>query len=881
MKKFLIILSVVFVIVVGALVTVPILFKDDIVAVLDKEIRKNVKAEVYFDVDNLSISLIRNFPNLTVTMEKFGVVGVEPFAGDTLVSVDAFNITVDIMSVISGDQIQLKAINLINPDIMVMVMEDGTANYDIAMDTGEEEIDTTTTDTGGDLRIAIDSWSIENGNIAYYDLSSDMLMAIEGLNHRGTGDFTLDVFDMTTATTINSMMFSMEDIEYLKNKTLKADIILNMDLTNSKFTFKENKIALNDFSFGFDGFFAMPADDYEMDITFEGRDNSVKSILSLVPGAFKEGYEDISASGDISFGGFVRGVYSETMNKMPAFNFKLVTSKGVIQYPDLPEAISNINIDLLVDNSDGIIENTEVALNQFHMEFGKNPVDASMKIRNLSDYSMVADINAELNLDDMMRIYPLEDTELSGMIKMDMHVDGVYDSINITIPASGNITINDLNFRSPDLPQGFGISQTTVAVNTERINISSFTGHVGNTDLNLSGYLSNYIAYAMKDELLTGEFNFRSRQVDLNEWMTEEDSVATADTDEADTSALEVIKVPENIDFVLRSDIEKVLYDDLELTNVTGNIFVRDGVVRLEDLEFKTLDGDFMMAGTYDTRDIEHPSFDFKFNIKNLGIPKAYQSFVAVQQFAPIARIMEGKFSTDFGMTGELQQDMMPDLNTLVGSGVLEILNASVKGEQSKVISGVTNLTKLSGESTNVTLNDVLMTAEISDGKVFVKPFEVNFGNQKAVIAGSNGLDGSLDYQIKLDVPPGAVQTATSLVSSAIGQNLNVDAKDIKLNLGVGGTYDDPQIKVLGAETGGGKQSAKQAMQATIDQEKEKVKKEAEKKIEEEKAKAQEKVEEEVEKKTEELLENADPELKEEVDKAKDKLKKFFKKKDG
>ncbi len=66
---------------------------------------------------------------------------------------------------------------------------------------------------------------------------------------------------------------------------------------------------------------------------------------------------------------------------MPAFNLLVKVDKGMFKYPDLPTAISNISMDLLIDNKDGIIENTVVDLNAYILIFGGNPVEAKMLIR--------------------------------------------------------------------------------------------------------------------------------------------------------------------------------------------------------------------------------------------------------------------------------------------------------------------------------------------------------------------------------------------------------------------------------------------------------------------------------------------------------------------
>lgn len=867
MKKFFVILLVLIVIFIGVIVAAPFLFKDTLLSLLDKEIEKNVKAEVYYDPDKVGLSLIKHFPNLTITLEDLGVIGVGEFSGDTLVNLESFDLTVNLKSVITGDQIQVTSINLINPKVMILVLEDGTANYNILIDTQDTSVKDTTNEGG--VNLGIDHWSIQNGRIVYFDQSSNTMVSVEGLNHTGSGDFTSSIFDMVISTTIDDMMVRYGDITYLEDKKLVADMIIQTDLDQSKYTLKENKISLNDFSFGLNGYVVVNPEDYEISLSYVGKDNTIKSLLSLVPGAYKEGYEDISAEGQLDFNGKVTGNYSEEKSQFPDFQLALNAKNGMIQYPNLPETIRNIQIELLVNHEGNNLDQTTIDLNKIHLDFGKNPVEATMKIKNLVNYDMIADIKAQLDLIDMTKIYPLKDTELSGYVNADIHIEGVYDTVKHTIPVSGKLDINQLKYAGPDLPMKFGIEHANTTLNTRQITVSQFSGYIGETDLNLSGYLNNYLAYLMEEgQALKGEFDFRSRKVDLNEWMT---SVDSTQTEMADTMELEAVKIPENIDIVLHSEMDLVYYENLELKNVRGNVRMKDGILRLENLDFNTLGGDFMVIGTYNTQDIEHPAFDFQLDIKKLSIPKAYHAFFTIKQLAPIANIMDGNFSTDFKLSGKLKPNMMPDLASLSGSGVLEILNAAIKGADSKVISGITSLTKLSQESTHVTLKDVLMSTQITDGRVLVQPFTINMGGNKAVVAGSHGLDGSLDYRLKLDVPPGLVQSATTLVSSAIGQDLNVNAKDVKLNLGIGGTYKDPKISILGAETGGTEAAAKEAMKAVVEEEKEKLTQEAEKKLDEQTDQLMEK--------TDEILEQQD--VKEEVDKAKETLKKLLKKKGG
>ena len=124
MKKFIIVIaSIVSLLLVGALL-IPIIFKDEIQKQVDKSLDTNLEAQVYFDPSKFGLTLFKKFPNPTISIEDFGIIGVDQFKGDTLLSVSSFNITIDLFSLF-GDNYLIKAINLVEPRINVILLENG------------------------------------------------------------------------------------------------------------------------------------------------------------------------------------------------------------------------------------------------------------------------------------------------------------------------------------------------------------------------------------------------------------------------------------------------------------------------------------------------------------------------------------------------------------------------------------------------------------------------------------------------------------------------------------------------------------------------------------------------------------------------------------
>ena len=904
MKKALIIVGLVLAVLLAAAFILPIVFKDDIKAAIDKEIAKSVNADVVFDADKFSLTLFRNFPNITAEMRDFGVINREPFAGEVLFAAERFEVEVNLGDILFGDQMSLKGITIVRPLINVIVLEDGRANYDIAMPSTDT---VATAEEGGDFSFGIDHWEIVEGNVVYDDRATPILAKIKNLNHTGSGDFTQSMFDLKTKTAIDTLTVAYGGDEYLTNKRAEVDMTIAISEEYTKYTFKENTVKLNDFAMSFDGWFKMNENDYGMDLTFSSPENTFKSLLSLVPGMYTESFASIETSGDLAFNGFAKGTYSET--QYPAFQVGLNVNNAMFKYPDLPTAINNINLDMLVDNKDGVLDNTVIDVKKFHMDFGNNPIDARALISKMYPTTVDANVTANLNLAELSSMFPVEGLDMKGNYALNLTAKGVYDSLKNTIPAidaamslangyikssefplpledlkfsstvknssgkmaetfiavnnfsmtmdgekfsadlllqnlddytwdvkakggmdlekitkvfpvegmtlagkvkadiqtkgkmsdldaeryerlptSGTASLAGFKYTSTDLPYDVTMSKAQLVFDPKKVELSQVTGTIGKSDFEVNGSISNYIGYVFgKNELLKGTMNLNSTLLDLNEFMEETDAAPAAE----DTASYGVIPVPENIDFLLRSNVKTVKMMDYTMTNASGDVIVKDGIANLSGLKFNMLGGAFVVDGSYNTKDIAHPKYDLGLKIDNMSMAQAATSFSIVKSFAPVAGLMNGNFSTDFKLSGELLETMMPNLKTVSGDGLLKIAQATLK--DSKLISGITSLTKLDNTS-EVTMKDVLMSATIKDGRLSVKPFDVKFGNYKTTVAGSGGVDGSLDYRLKMDVPAG--QLGSQFNSFISGGKSDPNAT-VPVTIGLGGNFLNPSPKLL------------------------------------------------------------------------------------
>ena len=536
---------------------------------------------------------------------------------------------------------------------------------------------------------------------------------------------------------------------------------------------------------------------YKIDANMQARVN-LEDITKIFP------IEGTTLRGLYNLDVKAKGVYSDTLHLMPVVDAKMHLQNGYVKTKDFPEPLENINFDAVV-NSAGSMSNSKALVNNFTMLLEGEPFNMKAYVQNFANPDYDVNIKGIIDLTKLTKIYPLDGMTLSGRVSSDIATKGIMSDVEAghydKTSTSGTLDISSFKYLSKDMPQGISLSKANFTLTPEKMIINNMQGFVGKSDIDVKGYFANYMGYMFgkQDTTIRGTMTLNSNKFDVNEWMTDEPSSTS-------TQKTEVFEVPKNIDFVLTSSLNTVLYDNMTMKDMTGMVIMKNGIVKMQDLKFNMLGGSFATTGTYNTQDIASPKFDLALKMDNVAIRDAYNTFATVKAFAPIAKMIEGNFSTTLNFSGLLGNDMMPKMNSVSGDGIAKIISAKVM--DNKVLAGISNLTKIS-DLNPLALKDLLMKFKINQGKLFVEPFDVNVKGMKMNIGGTNAVDGAVDYAVKMDVPAGAIGASVNNALSKLTEKTSENPENIKLDLKVGGTYDNPSISLLGSNV---KDQAKDAV---------------------------------------------------------------------
>lgn len=782
MKKAFKITGIAIVAIIVLLMVLPMAFKGKIETIVKQEGNKLLNAQ--FDFDNLDISLLSNFPQASITLEDFWLKGIGDFENDTLLQAGELTAAVNLMSLFGDGGYEISKIIIDDTKAKAIVLEDGRPNWDVMkVDSTATETVEETDSTSSPFRIQLKKLNIDNLTLIYDDRQAGMYAEVINLDASCSGDLGSERTTIKLDSETPSVTFRMGGVPFLSKASIGAEMDIDADLAANKFTLKENTLSLNAIRATIDGWVALTESGMDMDIKLNSNEISFKEILSLIPAIYAKDFDGLKTSGEATLSAYAKGsMVGDSI--MPEFDVNLNVKNAMFRYPSLPAGVDNINIAASVKNPGGSIDATTIKVNPFNLTLAGNPFSMTADVKTpVSDLDFSVTAKGKLDLGKIKDVYPIEDMQLNGLVDADMSLNGrmsyIQKELYDRMQASGNINLSNMKLQMEAIPE-VDIKKSTFSFTPRYLKLSETTVNIGDNDLTFDSQFENYIGFALKGTTLKGNLNIASNKLNLNDFMSEGDSTATAATTEtatADTAAMGIIRIPDNIDFRMQVKMNEVLMNKMKFNNLNGLLIVKNSKVDMQNLSLNTMGGSVVVNGAYATPEKSAPSLNAGFSLNQIGFAQAYRDLDMVQQMAPIFEGLKGNFSGSIKVNTQLDETMSPVMNTLSGSGSLSTKDLSLSGV--KVIDMVADIVKKpSLKETKV--KDLNIDFTIADGRINTKPFDLTLGDYKMNLSGSTGLDKSIDYKGKITIPASAGKVA---------QLGTVD-------MNIGGTFTSPKVSI-------------------------------------------------------------------------------------
>lgn len=660
-------LGLLFIFVIAA-VAVPYFFKDEIMAKIKTGINENINAKV--DFSDIDISLFRSFPKVSLRIKDLSVQGTAEFEGVNLIKSKYFDLNADFWAVIANKQvIPIRSIHLEEPNINIYVLKNEKANYDI---TKPEPV--VPTAEANSVSLELEKYSINNGTITYDDRAMDFFFQLKGCEHIGKGDFASDIYDLVTETQSQETTMAYGGVTYISKAKADADMTINADMKNMKFTLKDNTVKLNDFVLQGEGWTQVGEIDINMDMKFKSPQSDFKSFLSIVPGSYTKDFASVKADGKFDFNGYVKGTYNE--KQYPELQFNMNIDNAKFQYPSLPLGMSDINTNIKIFSPQGQnFDNMKIDVPNFALRVGNGNLKGFFFLRTpVSDPDIDTKLDGNINLAEVAKAFPLDDVKnLNGQLAANItaktrmsYIDNKqYERVNM----AGGLQIKNMTAEPKDMPK-VRVNNMAMNFTPNFVGVDDFNVQIGRSDLQANGKIDNILAYFSSEKTMKGNLTLRSNYFDANEWLKE--TPAATSTNTSNNTPTAVAKKPtdsapifDRFDFALDAKIANLTYEDYNLLNTNAVGHFTPYRIAFQDMSTKIGNSDIKLSGNMDN------VFNHLFDNQILsGVVNVRSDYMDMNQFmattAPTSATQSGAPATTPTNIEPLRipQNVAMDINT-------------------------------------------------------------------------------------------------------------------------------------------------------------------------------------------------------------------------
>ncbi|HRZ74263.1 MAG TPA: AsmA-like C-terminal region-containing protein [Flavobacterium sp.] len=487
-------------------------------------------------------------------------------------------------------------------------------------------------------------------------------------------------------------------------------------------------------------------------------DARIRSKMDLAKLDKALGIQNMDLKGTFTADIVAKGIYDKEKNQFPITKGDLELKNGHIKSTYYPNPIENINFKANASNQTGQLKDLSLVINPASLQFEGKPIAMNASFQNFEDISYDIKAKGELDIEKIYKVFSQKGLDVSGYAKMDVSFKGKQsDATNGNynkLENKGILYLRDIKTSSDYLPKPFIIKEGEFVFNQDKMNFKNFKANYGQSDFMMNGYMENVINFALSDsEILKGTFAVESNLIQINEFMAFSDNSKelpeSAESEPVSQSG--VIVVPTQFNFNLLAKANKVVFDEMNIENLSGKMVVNQGKLALQNTSFSLIGIKVTMSALYFNESTNKADFDFKIKATEFNIKRAYNEIPMFREMASAAEYAEGIVSLDYKIAGKIDQNMSPIYPSLVGGGTLSVKNVKMKGF--KLFNAVSKKTETDAlKDPDVSKVDIKTT--VKNNLIKIERFKFKVAGFRPRIEGESSFDGKLNIKMRLGLPP-------------------------------------------------------------------------------------------------------------------------------
>ena len=318
------------------------------------------------------------------------------------------------------------------------------------------------------------------------------------------------------------------------------------------------------------------------------------------------------------------------------------------------------------------------------------------------------------------------------------------------------LQLSKAQFDAQELTHLITVPALDIDFNPQKCVLKKVNIGYGESKASVTGTVTGIADYLQDKGLLKGDLELVANYLNLNELMAMVNGINAPDSLTA--QAEEVAKesgdspfiVPFGVDVNMNTTIQKALYEETEFNNIAGRVYVKDGVLVLEEVGLTNEAARMQLTAMYRTPRMNHLFLGFDFHLLDIKIDKLIAMIPEVDTILPMLKAFSGNAEFHFAAETYLKSNYDIKFSTLRGAAAINghdlvvLDNETYKTIAKKLMFSKKTQNKIDSLSTEIT---------IFRNEVDVYPFLLSIDKYSAIISGRHNLDLTYDYNISLVKP--------------------------------------------------------------------------------------------------------------------------------
>lgn len=700
-------------------------YGDDIKSYVVSELNKNLTTEV--DVKEIDFTILESFPLASIQFSQV-VIYSSLVETDTMLHANKLSCKFNLVDLYEKKY-----------ELLEIEIRDGKCNLFLDKQGNENYIFWKKSDSSSsNFKVNLEQVDIAQMNFSYQDLSNDFVTHFEIQEAALSGSLTENISQLKIKTQLNKAFVKSGNFKALENRTVFINANGDIDQNKISISFKDANIGLADLNFILNGDINYK-NETRLNLQISSKESDLEKAISILPKSISENLKDFNIKGEATIDGVISGVASSIQNPSYSFNFSL--KNGFFKKQKTTVVFSNSFLEGNINNgAENRIESTEIKIEKFSTKLNTSDISGTLLIKNLKkpDYAFKGNVNFEL-ADAMMLLEVKELDNVGGSVTSSLSLTGKLEQFEKyslkdfkKSTVRGQVNLNELAFSIPKEKITINSMSGVLSLENANIALDNFNTIINENNIDVAGKLYNIIPFALSDqEKLICDLVLSGKSVHINDFIqAKESNKPTA------------FSFPKNMTLYLETKFNEVLYDNLVLEELNGDITLKNERLDLRNFKFNSQGG--TVYGEYFLRK-KHKDFAFyaKSRLLNIDIEEVFTSFNNFGQKTIEAENIKGRTSADITVSLLFDQFLKTQLASLKIDADLVIDNGQLNNVAAlEALSDFVELEELRAIKFKTLRNQL----SVKDCTLTIPKFDIQSSAMNLSVSGNHKFNNALDY---------------------------------------------------------------------------------------------------------------------------------------